>query len=174
MRTTNIVSCGLCAALTAVLSQLAIPVGTVPISFATLGVMLSAGMLGEKWGTFSQAVYLLIGTLGLPVFHGMQGGIGVLLGPTGGFLIGYVLLAWMSGMMLRKRYSFAVSMACGTAICYLTGSVWFWMLTRVGMISILTSCVVPFLPGDVLKIFLAAQVCRRFEEQSDSSGFGGI
>lgn len=165
MRTANIVFCGLCAALTAILSQLVIPVGTVPISFATLGVMLSAGMLGKKWGTMSQVIYLLLGTMGLPVFHGMQGGIGIVLGPTGGFLVGYVLFAWIGGMMLRTRRSFVVSMACGTAACYLTGSIWFWILTKASVIAVLCSCVLPFLPGDILKIFLAAQVYRRFKKK---------
>ena len=163
MKTKELLLCGLFGALTAIFSQIMIPIGAVPVSLATLSVMLSSALLGARGGAFSQSIYVLVGAIGLPVFHGMQGGIVVLMGPTGGFLLGYPLFAWVGGRLTEKEYPFALSMGLGTVICYGLGSVWFWMLTKGTVWSVLLSCVIPFLPGDGLKIFIAWWLYKRLK-----------
>lgn len=163
MKTKGMLLSGLFGALTAVFSQIIIPLGAVPVSLATLSVMLSAALLGKKWGTVSQVVFLLVGVLGLPVFYGMQGGIGVLMGPTGGFLLSYPFFSWFVGWMIEHNRPFVFSMIGGTVLCYLFGSVWFWILTGGTLWSVLLSCVIPFLIGDGLKIFVAWWVTKRMK-----------
>lgn len=162
MKSKIIIMCGLFAALTAVLSQLAIPIGPVPINLALLSVLLSAGLLGAKYGALSQVVYLLMGAIGLPVFSGMKGGLGVLAGPTGGYLVGYVLCALTAGFLMKKHGSLitGLAMAAGIGVCYIFGTLWFFLLTGCTVWSALTTCVLPFLPGDVVKILLAVWMIR--------------
>ena len=95
--TKNLVLCAMCAALTCVLAPISIPIGTVPISLATFAVMLSAAVLGPKLGVISQAVYLLLGCIGVPVFAGFSAGVNCIVGPTGGYLMGYLVLALVEG-----------------------------------------------------------------------------
>ena len=103
MKTTKLVTCALFAALTAILSQIAIPIGPVPINLATFSVFFAGALLGAKAGALSQLVYLLLGIVGLPVFSMFRGGPGVLLGPTGGYLAGYVLAAFLVGFITEQR-----------------------------------------------------------------------
>ncbi len=163
MKTKGMLLSGLFGALTAIFSQIIIPVGAVPVSLATLSVMLSTAFLGKKWGTLSQIIYVLVGMIGLPVFHGMQGGIGVLTGPTGGFLVGYPLFAWIMGWMIERNRSLVFSMIAGTAGCYLLGSIWFWILTKGTVWSVLLSCMIPFLPVDGLKMMIAWWLTKRLK-----------
>lgn len=156
--TFEIVLCGLFAALTAVMSQLSLPVGPVPINLATLSVLLAGGILGAKYGTVSQAVFVLLGVFGLPVFAGLKGGAGVLAGPTGGYLLGYIAAAWVVGLFSRKSGPAvrAGSMALGTAVCYILGTAWFMFSTKTALLAALSLCVFPFLIGDAAKIAAAA------------------
>jgi len=163
MKIKEMLLCGLFGALTAVFAQLMLPLGAVPVSFATLSVMLSGALLGKKWGALSQAIYVLVGMIGLPVFHGMQGGIGLLAGPTGGFLISYPFFAWLVGWLTQKKHSFFVSSVLGTLFCYGAGCIWFWILTRGTVWSVLMSCMIPFLLGDGLKILLAGWLYQRLK-----------
>lgn len=154
------------AALTAVCAQIALPLPTgVPISFATFAVMLSGAVLGGVSGAVSQLVYLLIGAVGVPVFAGFRGGLDRLAGPTGGYLIGYVLMALVIGAVIsRFGRSFAVSalaMTAGCAVCYLLGTVWYMAMTQTALIPALMGCVLPFLPGEAVKILLGAACVRR-------------
>ncbi len=163
MKTKRMLLCGLFGALTAIFSQIFIPTGSVPVSLATLSVMLSTAFLGKKWGALSQIIYLLVGVIGLPVFHGMQGGIGVLMGPTGGFLVGYPLFAWTMGWMTERNRSLIFSMIVGTVTCYLLGCIWFWILTKGTVWSVFLSCVIPFLPADGLKMLITWWIFKRME-----------
>lgn len=163
MKTKEMLLSGLFGALTAIFSQIIIPMGVVPVSLATLSVMLSTVFLGKKWGTLSQIIYLSLGVIGLPVFHGMQGGIGVLMGPTGGFLLGYPLFAWMMGWMTERRHPLVLSMIAGTVTCYLFGCIWFWMLTKGTLWSVFLSCVIPFLPVDGLKMLITWWLSKRLQ-----------
>lgn len=152
--------CALFAAITAVLSQLVIPIGPVPISMSTLAVFLAGGLLGARDGTISQLIYLLIGAVGVPVFSGFSGGLGKLTGPTGGYIIGYIFMALVIGLLVphcgnKLRYLIPV-FSLGLLVCYAFGTMWYIVLTHTGIGSALMTCVLPFLPGDAVKIVLSA------------------
>lgn len=179
MKTKYMALCGLFAALTAVCSWITIPLGftPVPVNLATLAVFLAGGLLGKKYGAVSLIVYTLVGAVGAPVFSGFQGGAGVLAGPTGGYIIGYIAAAFIIGLIAEtmtkkksKKYIFtllsiAFAMVCGLAACYLLGTSWFMFSTGTGLVPSLVMCVIPFLPGDALKIIAASLLTsklRRF------------
>ena len=163
--TRKITLCARFAALTAVCSQIAIPLPLIPINLALFSVYLAGGLLGAGAGTVSQLVFALLGAVGVPVFQGFTGGPGVLFGPTGGYIIGYLAAAWLTGWLSAKwGYTFwklAAAMAIGLAACYLFGTVWFMILMKNGLVAALGKCVLPFLPGDAVKIALAAVLVKR-------------
>lgn len=159
-KTRNLVLCALFAALTAVLSQIAIPIQPVPINLATFSVFVAGGVLGAKRGVISQAIYVLLGAVGLPVFASFSGGMGILFGPTGGYIFGYIAAAWLVGILSArcrgKIYWLALSMIGGLVLCYLLGTIWFIVSSHTGFIESLFLCVIPFLPGDAAKIVVAS------------------
>ena len=148
--------CALFAAVTAVLSQIAIPLGPVPISLSTLAVFLAGGLLGARDGTVSQLIYVLLGVVGVPVFSGFSGGLGKLAGPTGGYIVGYIFMALVIGLIVprcrnKMRYIIPV-FVLGLIVCYAFGTIWYIALTHTGIGASMMTCVVPFLPGDAVKI----------------------
>ena len=166
--------CGLFAALSAVCSYISIPLGftPVPVNLATLAVFLAGGILGSRYGTVSLAVYTLLGAAGIPVFAGFRGGFSVLAGPTGGYIIGYIAAAFLTGLIIerglrrdsRKPVQLAVCAAgeiAGLAACYLLGTAWFMISTNTGLAASLVACVIPFLPGDALKVIAGALLIRK-------------
>jgi biotin transport system substrate-specific component len=144
--------------LVALSAQLEIPLTPVPITAQTFAVLLLAALYGSKRGTATMATYLALGIIGLPVFAGGTVGIARLLGPTGGYLMGYLPAAFVVGWLSekgwdRRAWTTALSMIVGNAIIYLTGVAW---LSRfVGDNVVLDVGVLPFLPGAALKIALA-------------------
>ena len=156
--------CALCA----VLSQLQIPLPPVPVSLSLLGVHLCGALLGSRWGIAAVGCYVALGAVGVPVYAGFAGGISVLLGPTGGFLLGYMLCAWIVGHFTQRlglsRKNLVLSMTAGTLACYAAGTAWFSFATGTNLAGSLSSCVFPFLPGDALKILLAASLCLRMQK----------
>ena len=174
MKTSSLVFCGLCAAITCILAPIAIPMpGGVPVSLATFSVMLAGCLLGPKWGTISQAVYVLLGAVGLPVFSGYRGGFQVIAGMTGGYIVAYILLAFLCGLLyfrFGKKLQGAARIAClvvsmiiGTAALYAFGTAWFIRVTGMDLAGALGACVIPFLPGDALKIAAVAILCPTLE-----------
>lgn len=160
--TASLVRCALMAALMAVFSQIAIPLGftPVPINLATLGVFLAGGLLGAWRGALSMGAYVLLGAVGLPVFAQFSGGVGILAGPTGGFILGYLFCAWVTGLFYDRIPGCVVwniaGMALGLILCYACGTAWYLYQTHAGLGAALTACVLPFLPGDAIKIACAA------------------
>ena len=126
--TKDIALTALFVAVMAVCSWISIP-ATVPFTLQTFGVFLSVGLLGGKRGSLAVLVYLLLGAVGLPVFSGFTGGIGHLLGPTGGYIIGFIfsaLLMWLAERLFGKSVAvLAVSMIAGLIVCYAFGTSWF-------------------------------------------------
>lgn len=174
-KTAYLALCGLFAALTAICSYINIPLGftPIPMNLATLAVFLSGGLLGKKYGPLSIGVYVLMGAAGIPVFAGFQAGVGVLAGPTGGYLIGYIASAAVVGVCLdtlpsyKRRFSLCMgSMAVGLSICYLTGTAWFMISTGTDLAPAIVACVLPFVPGDIIKIFIASFIIRRLFNNS--------
>ena len=160
-RTTILTVSALFIALTAVCSWISVPVpGTaVPINLATFAVILTGTILGSRQGAFTMLVFLLLGAAGLPVFHGLTGGLGILTGPTGGFLAGYVTLAAVTGLYRKfhrpSAVLFALLCLAGETILYALGVLWFMHLSGSGIAAAVAACVLPFLPGDLLKCALA-------------------
>lgn len=160
----RMVLCALFAALTAVCAQVTIPVGPVPVSLSLLPVLLCGALLRPGEAALSMAAYLLMGLFGLPVFSGMTGGPGKLMGPTGGFIAGYIPCAALTALILlrgRGLLRTALAMAAGTLACYALGTVWFTVAAGRDIGEALSVCVLPFLPFDAVKIAIAAAVAHR-------------
>jgi biotin transport system substrate-specific component len=153
-----------------------LPFSPVPIVLANLVVILSGAILGKWLGPLSQIVYLLMGIVGIPVFANHTAGPSVIAGPTGGYLIGYVLAAFVTGLLVeylphiyRSRAAesarFALSLTIGALVIYMTGIPW---LARVAGIDIHTALVkgfYPYLPGDAVKIIVGAMLCMSLMAQ---------
>lgn len=150
---------GVVTAVTCVLAPLALPIGPVPISLTSLVVYFSVYVLGTRLSTTSIVVYLLIGLCGVPVFSNYTGGPQKLFGPTGGYLIGFIPLAIISGLMIeRKRKSIVLSiigMLVGTVVLYALGTAWLAYQAGLTFGKALAAGVIPFIPGDLAKIALA-------------------
>lgn len=168
-KTTWLMLAALFAALTAVCSFISIPLPftPVPVNLATLAVFLAGGLLGWKYGLISQLVYIVLGAAGVPVFHNFTAGLGILTGPTGGYIIGYAAAALLTGLVIQlaaKRESILVltlAMVCGLAACYLLGTIWFMIVSGSGLLASLIACVIPFLPGDALKIIAGCILIKK-------------
>jgi len=160
---------GVFATLTAVLAQVAIPIpfSPAPISFGMVGVYMTAILLKPKHAVFAQVCYLLLGAVGLPVFGNFRGGIGALLGPTGGYLLTYPLMAWIVSMSLNCKYSrqlelthkkiwifikAGVSMFVAHSVLYAGGTAWLSVSTNITFQAALAIAVYPFVVLDILKI----------------------
>lgn len=175
-KTARLTLCALFAALMAICSWISIPLPAgVPINLGTLGVFLAAGLLGMKYGTISITAYIFLGAVGAPVFAGFRGGPSVIAGPTGGYIVGYLAAALIAGAIFGMRArgekeqtagapSTARIMAgclAGLAACYALGTVWFIFLTKTGFAAAMLACVIPFLPGDAVKIAAAAVLIKK-------------
>jgi biotin transport system substrate-specific component len=149
---------GLMAAITCIVSPFSIPlpVTAVPISFTNLVIYFTVYLLGMKSGTLSCVIYILLGLVGLPVFGGFQGGAGVLAGPTGGYIIGFVFMALICGAFAERfhynKWMYVVGMVIGLAVVYAFGTAWLAYQSGLPFEAALFAGVIPFIPGDVLKI----------------------
>ncbi|MCR4649445.1 MAG: biotin transporter BioY [Lachnospiraceae bacterium] len=162
--TITITRVALATAVICVLGPLALPlpISPVPISLGILGVFFSVYVNGWLWGSLSCILYLLIGLVGVPVFSGFSGGAGKLLGPTGGYMIGYILLALIAGFFIEKFEKqiplHIVGMVLGTAACYLLGTIWLAISTKMNFQAALLAGVIPFIPADIVKMVIAILV----------------
>lgn len=151
------------AALMAVCAWISIPVPDIAFTMQTFAVFLTLGLLGGKWGTVSILIYLLLGCVGLPVFSGFQGGFGVLLGVTGGYIWGFLAagLVYWALEKLCKPFGFIAGILC----CYLCGSLWFSLYAgSAGLLAAVVKCVVPYLIPDAVKLTLAYALSRRLKK----------
>jgi len=156
----------------AVFSWISIP-AQVPFTLQTFGVFIAVGVLGGKRGSLSVLVFILLGAIGIPVFANFSGGIGVLAGPTGGYIIGFLfsaLLMWaMEKLPGKKSVMQIVSMIAGLIVCYAFGTVCFVIVYGrmngpIGFTAALASCVVPFIIPDIIKIALAYVLSRKLRK----------
>jgi biotin transport system substrate-specific component len=126
--------------------------------------MLSGALTGSKTGTLAVLIYLLLGFIGIPVFAGWSSGAGILFGMTGGYLFGYLPLAFVTGLFCEKKEtpaSLFLGMLGGTVILYVLGTVWFMKYTGMALGASLSACVIPFLPGDLVKMILVMILAPR-------------
>ena len=155
------------ATLTTIGAYFQIPLLLVPITLQTLFTYLSGTLLGGRRGALSQLIYVLMGTLGLPVYAGGKAGITHLFGPTGGFLIGFIVGSYVIGVIIKNKETpgyidFLLAIVFGTLIIYASGISVLYYFVR-GSLKVLISSIIPFLPGDGLKILLASYIsykCR--------------
>ena len=155
-KTLNIIMCALFAAIIAVSAQITLPLPTqVPITLHTFGVALCAAVGGSFVGTVSTAVYILLGAVGVPVFAAMRGGFDVLLGPTGGFIFGFVAMSFFCGIRTKHLWSSVGFSLIGLAVCHICGAVQYALLMQKDLITSITLVVLPFLIKDALSIVAA-------------------
>jgi len=145
-----------------------LPFTPVPITLQTFFVLLAGAALGRRLGMISQTGYITLGGLGLPIFAGATGGFTRLLGPTGGYLLGFIVAAWAVGRLIefKKRPDLGwivFSMLVGSLSIYLLGMVQLALVTQCGIKGALYMGVLPFIPGDTLKLLAAALLYRKFE-----------
>lgn len=169
IKTVDMAYIALFAVLITICSWISIP-AAVPFTLQTFGVFFAVGVLGGKRGTLSVLIYLLLGAVGLPVFSGFRGGIGGLLGATGGYIVGFLfsaLVMWgMESLLGRKKWEFALSMLLGLLVCYIFGTAWFMIVYTnhsgtIGLGTALGWCVFPYIIPDMLKIALALTLSKK-------------
>lgn len=147
--------------LTALSAQIVIPMGAIPITGQTFAVLLTGALLGSRLGAITMIVYLIEGASGLPFFSGGHGGILHLMGPTGGYLVAFPAAAFITGAFAehgwdRKFLSAAAAMAIGSLVIMFSGWLWFSLVMRTSPAITLFDTVLKFIPGDIIKIALAA------------------
>jgi len=149
--------------LMALSAQILIPIGPVPITGQTFVVLLTGALLGSRLGAMAMIVYLMEGASGLPFFSAGHGGLGHLLGPTGGYLVAFPAAAFITGAFAEhdwdRRFLTAVAaMAIGSVVIMLSGWTWFALVTNTPLTVAFQLTVLKFIPGDIIKIVLAAAV----------------
>jgi biotin transport system substrate-specific component len=155
------------AAVTAAAAQITIPLSPVPFTLQVLAVILSGLLLGVRHGALAQTVYVLVGAIGVPVFAGFKGGLGILLGPTGGYLISYPLAAAVAGLAAhtvarasRRRALWTGFLwgCAGLAVIYALGATWLAVVAGLSPTEALATGVLPFVIFDLVKVGLATLV----------------
>lgn len=152
---------GLMAAVICILGPWALnlPSSPVPISLGTLAIYFAVSVLGMKLGTLSVIIYVLLGLAGVPVFAGYTAGAAKLFGPTGGYILGYIFMALICGFFVDKWWNRLalnlLGMVCGTAVCYLFGSIWLAQQMSLTFSQALAVAVLPYIPGDIVKLIIA-------------------
>ncbi len=163
LTTKEMVITALFAAIYCILGPISLPIGPVPISLTSFVVYISIYVLSTKNAAVSCIIYLLLGAVGLPVFSGYTGGLGKLLGVTGGYLVGFVFTAIISGIIVNKYYKNKIisilGMLLGLVVTYAFGTAWFAFLNGDKTVyEILKLCVIPFIALDCVKIVIAALI----------------
>ncbi len=148
---------------TALSAQIVVPLGPIPITGQTFAVLLTGALLGSRLGAMAMIAYLIEGASGLPFFAGGHGGLLHLMGPTGGYLIAFPAAAFITGAFAehgwdRKFLTAAAAMAIGSLVIMLSGWVWFSIVMRTSPAITVFDTVLKFIPGDIIKISLAAAV----------------
>ena len=170
----DIVITALMTAVMCVASFVTIPVGAVPVTLQTFVVYIACAVLGTKKAVISVVLYLLLGMLGLPVFSSFRGGIGVLVGATGGYILGFLLIALISGLIIVKKQHNRIVMFfaffAGTLMCYLAGTLWYVIfyigdMNFTNFIGAFSVCVVPFIVPDIIKMIVASIVAKALCER---------
>ena len=172
--TRRLTLCAVMAAVTCVLAPISVPIGPISITGGTLAIYLTACLLGGRWGAVTTLVYLLLGFVGLPVFSNYMGGAERLLGPTGGYLVGYLPMVFIAGTVVtltlarfrdggRRGAAIALAlqflgMVLATAVLYAFGTAWYCVQAGVDLQRALAACVIPFIPFDLAKMAAALAI----------------
>lgn len=166
---TQIAVIGVMTAVICILAPFSLPIGPVPISFTNLAIYIALYVIGMKRGTISYLIYLLIGLVGVPVFSGFTGGPQKLFGPTGGYLIGFIPMAVIAGIVIdkcmKKWYFCLLAMIAGTWVCYLFGTAWLAFQANMTFKAALAAGVIPFIIEDLIKMVLALLIGPQIHKQ---------
>lgn len=166
---------GIMAAVTCVFGPLSIPIGPVPISLTNLAIFFSIYILGLKKGIISYFIYLLIGLVGIPVFSGFTGGPGKLLGPTGGYLVGFIFMALIGGIFIdrfrKNNFMCMLGLSLGMLVDYAFGTVWLAYEAKMSLESALAAGVLPFILFDLIKIIIAGITAPQIRQRLAKAGF---
>lgn len=146
-----------------IFAQISLNIGPIPITLATLALYLIGGILKPTQAILCTSIYLIMGTVGLPVFSNFKGGYSVLLEPTGGYLLGYLLITICAVLFNDSVYKKIIGYILGTFLCYLCGTIWFMISTHSPLLYTLSICVFPFLIGDFLKIVLSVILTKKLK-----------
>ncbi len=164
----SIVLVGLFVAIMAICAWVSIPMIPIPVTLQTMGVFITASILGAKKGTVSIIIYILLGAIGLPVFSNFTGGFGILLSPTGGFILGFIFTTFITGFFAEHfKCNICINiiaMTLGLIACYLAGTIWYCIYAGVDFTTAVLICVVPFLIGDAVKIFIASILVTKLKK----------
>ena len=164
-RIRDITFVSLCVAILSVVSQLSIPTGAVPITLQVLSVSMIGYFLGVKKGLLTIVVYILIGIVGVPVFSGFQGGIGVVLGYTGGFIRGFIPFVLFCGIKCEHIWARVTLGICGLAICHLLGILQYMCLAELDFLSASLVVSVPYIIKDVILTILGYMMSAILEKR---------
>lgn len=176
----HMVSAALFAGIMAILSQFTFPIGAVPITLQSFVCALAGGVLGRKWGAISIALWLFLGVVGVPVLTMGKAGPGIFFSPVGGYYIGFVLMAWISGFRLAEKGHFLrqiSSATLGLIACYVLGTIWFMAYFQYGLAkemplwTALTMTAFPFIPFDLVKVVLGVVLGTRIRQSLNQAGF---
>ena len=173
----KIALCGIFAALTCVCAMISIPFGPVPINMAHIAIFLSAWFLTPGLSFVSQLIYILLGIVGLPVFSGFSAGLGHVLGPTGGFIIAYPVVACLASYIFKMKKikgaaRIVLGLLIGWLVEYIVGTVYYSVVTSTSPMVALTVCVIPFVVGDVCKSFVIYITCKKIKAKSILTNIG--
>ena len=150
------------AGLMAICAWISVPVLDIAFTMQTFAIFLALLTLGGRWGTVSILIYLLLGMTGLPVFSGFRGGVGALVGVTGGYLWGFLLTGLCYWAL--ERVGKLPALILGLLVCYSCGSLWFACYSGGGLGLIVLRCVVPYLVPDAVKLWLALTIAKRLRK----------
>lgn len=179
LSTRSMVFTALFAAIICVAAPYSIQVGPIPITLATFAVYLAGAVLGAKRGAVTVVLYIMLGTVGLPVFSNFNAGFSALLGPTGGYIIGYIPLVIITGLFTEMKTNkipravwAVIGMILATAALYTFGTAWYMILTNNDLLTSLRRCALPFIPGDGIKIACVTAIAVPLKERLNRAMFG--
>jgi len=164
---------GVFAAIIAALTLVSIPMPNgVAMTLQTFAIALAGIVLGAKKGTIATIVYILLGAVGLPIFSGFRGGLSVLVGPTGGFILSFPIIAVLSGIgsKTNKIIPLYVGIVSGALINYLCGILMFMVVTSANLYGALAACVIPFIITDSIKIIMAGLLGKQIKAALEKAG----
>ena len=166
----KIVLCGVFAAFTAICAMISIPFGPVPMNLAHVAIFVSAWIMGPVWAACGQIIYILLGIVGLPVFSNFSAGVGHILGPTGGYILAYPLVAYVAGMVFNNKKikgskAIVLGLLLGWLVEYVVGTMYYSAVTSVSIWAAVTVCVLPFVVGDICKSIAVFFICKKIKSQ---------
>lgn len=170
----NQILAALFAAMIGVLTLISIPTPSgIPVTFQTFAVALSGSILGRKYGFEAVMIWLSLGALGLPVFSGMTGGLGQIIGVTGGFLIGFIPMVILCGTEKSHVINICLSMS-GLLICHIFGSIWFSFVSETKLTAAFLTASIPYLPKDILSVSAAYGISAIIKKRLKLNGVGSF